>query len=139
MPSVKEIYLLIDEAKKLVTEQGYDTKNLEAIYEPETNEIMLRYTVFSDGESSYSVQVIHLDEVNASLIPVDILVQQMISLVERTEDALKKSKMDPETAIRVLKNLQDWLYLSAMADGTSAMAREAIDIGIAAIEDKLGK
>ena len=47
-------------------------------------------------------------------------------------------KMDPETAIQVLKNLQDWLYFSSMNGGTS-MQREAIDIGIAAIEDKLGK
>lgn len=51
----------------------------------------------------------------------------------------EENKMDPEMAIRVLKNLQDWLYLSTMADGTSTMAREAIDIGIAAIEDKLGR
>lgn len=47
-------------------------------------------------------------------------------------------KMDPETAIRVLRNLQDWLYLSSINGGTS-LQREAIDIGIAAIEDKLGR
>lgn len=48
------------------------------------------------------------------------------------------TKMDPETAIQVLKNLQDWLYFSSMNGGTS-IQREAINIGIAAIEDKLGR
>lgn len=50
----------------------------------------------------------------------------------------EENKMDPETAIQVLKNLQDWLYFSSMNGGTS-IQREAIDIGIAAIEDKLGR
>lgn len=50
----------------------------------------------------------------------------------------EETKMDPETAIQVLRNLQDWLYFSSMNGGTS-IQREAIDIGIAAIEDKLGR
>jgi hypothetical protein len=49
-----------------------------------------------------------------------------------------ETKMDPETAIQVLRNLQDWLYLSSM-NGGSSLQGEAIDIGIAAIEDKLGR
>jgi hypothetical protein len=49
-----------------------------------------------------------------------------------------ETKMDPETAIRVLKGLQDWLYSSSINGGTS-MQQEAIDIAVAAIEDKLGK
>lgn len=50
----------------------------------------------------------------------------------------KENKMDPETAIRVLRNLQGWLYSSSMNGGTSVQ-QEAIDIAVAAIEDKLGR
>lgn len=138
MPSVKEIYVIIDKAESLVQKRGYNTKHLEAIYEPESNEIKLAYNAFSSKNSCHSVQIIHLDEVGMWMVPVDTVVEQMISLIERTEDALKEKKMDPETAIRVLKNLQDWLYLSSMANGTSAIACEAIDIGIAALEEKVG-
>lgn len=49
-----------------------------------------------------------------------------------------ETKMDPETAIYILKNLQDWLWLSSM-NGGAGIPCEAIDIGIAAIEDKLGR
>lgn len=41
--------------------------------------------------------------------------------------------IDTETAIIVLKNLQDWLYFSAMNGGTS-IQREAIDIAIGALK-----
>lgn len=50
----------------------------------------------------------------------------------------ERTKMDPETAIRVLMNLKGWLYSSSMNGGTS-MQQEAIDIAVAAIEDKLGR
>lgn len=137
MPSVKEIYPLIDKAKMLVQERGYNTKYLEAMYEPETNEIALRYTAFSNMEKCHAVDIIHLDEASTSQLLVDILAEQMISLITRVEDAIKEKKMDPETAIHVLKNLQDWLYFSGMNGGTK-LQREAIDIGIAAIKEVTG-
>ena len=43
--------------------------------------------------------------------------------------------MSPDEAIEVLRSLQDWLYLSSMNGGTS-IQREAIDIAIAALEEK---
>lgn len=44
--------------------------------------------------------------------------------------------IDIETAIIVLRNLQDWLYYSSMNGGTK-IQREAIDIGIKALQEKL--
>lgn len=43
--------------------------------------------------------------------------------------------MSPDEAIEVLRSLQDWLYFSSMNGGTS-IQREAIDIAIAALEEK---
>jgi len=43
--------------------------------------------------------------------------------------------IDTETAIIVLKNLQDWLYFSSINGGTT-IQREAIDIAIKALEVK---
>lgn len=43
--------------------------------------------------------------------------------------------MSPDEAIEVLRNLQDWLYFSSM-NGGSRIQREAIDIAIAALEEK---
>lgn len=45
------------------------------------------------------------------------------------------SSIDTETAIIVLKNLQDWLYFSPINGGTK-IQREAIDIAIKALEEK---
>lgn len=44
--------------------------------------------------------------------------------------------IDIETAIIVLKNLQDWLYYSSMNGGTK-IQREAIDIAIKTLQEKL--
>ena len=44
-------------------------------------------------------------------------------------------KLTSEQAIKVLKGLQDWLYLCSMNGGAS-IQREAIDIAIAALEEK---
>lgn len=44
--------------------------------------------------------------------------------------------IDTETAIIVLKNLQDWLYFSSINGGTK-IQREAIDIAIKALQEKL--
>lgn len=44
-------------------------------------------------------------------------------------------KLTREEAIKVLRNLQDWLYLCSMNGGTK-IQREAIDIAIAALEEK---
>jgi len=44
--------------------------------------------------------------------------------------------IDTEEAIIVLKNLQDWLYYSSMNGGTK-IQREAIDIAIKALQEKL--
>lgn len=44
-------------------------------------------------------------------------------------------KLTRKEAIAVLRNLQDWLYFSSMNGGTS-IQREAIDIAIAALEEK---
>lgn len=43
--------------------------------------------------------------------------------------------MSPDEAIEVLRSLQDWLYLCSMNGGTK-IQREAIDIAIAALEEK---
>ena len=43
--------------------------------------------------------------------------------------------MSPDEAIEVLRRLQDWLYLCSMNGGTK-IQREAIDIAIAALEEK---
>lgn len=43
--------------------------------------------------------------------------------------------MSPDEAIEVLRSLQDWLYFSSMNGGTR-IQREAIDIAIAALEEK---
>lgn len=43
--------------------------------------------------------------------------------------------MSPDEAIEVLRRLQDWLYLCSMNGGTR-IQREAIDIAIAALEEK---
>lgn len=90
MPGVKEIYPIIDTAKALVQERGYNTKYLEVMYEPETNEIKLAYRAFSNKDGCHGVQVIHLDEVGMPMMPAEALAEQMISLIERTEDALKE-------------------------------------------------
>ena len=44
-------------------------------------------------------------------------------------------KLTSEQAIKVLRGLQDWLYFSSM-NGGSRIQREAIDIAIAALEEK---
>lgn len=44
--------------------------------------------------------------------------------------------IDTKTAIIVLKNLQDWLYFSSINGGTK-IQREAIDIAIKALQEKL--
>ena len=44
-------------------------------------------------------------------------------------------KLTREEAIKVLRSLQDWLYLCSMNGGTR-IQREAIDIAIAALEEK---
>ena len=43
--------------------------------------------------------------------------------------------MSTDEAIKVLRSLQDWLYFSSM-NGGSRIQREAIDIAIAALEEK---
>ena len=43
--------------------------------------------------------------------------------------------MSPDEALEVLKALKDWLYLCSMNGGTK-LQREAIDIAIAALEEK---
>lgn len=43
--------------------------------------------------------------------------------------------MSHDEAIEVLRNLQDWLYFCSMNGGTR-IQREAIDIAIAALEEK---
>lgn len=45
--------------------------------------------------------------------------------------------MSAEEAIDVLKALEDWLYFSSMNGGTH-IQREAIEIAIAALEEKVG-
>lgn len=51
----------------------------------------------------------------------------------------EKTKMDPETAIKVLKMLDDWLILKATTKEAIEMQHsvdEAIQIAIAALEEK---
>lgn len=45
--------------------------------------------------------------------------------------------MSADEAIEVLKALEDWLYFSSM-NGGSKIQREAIEIAIAALEEKVG-
>lgn len=45
--------------------------------------------------------------------------------------------MSADEAIEVLKSLEDWLYFSSM-NGGSKIQREAIEIAIAALEEKVG-
>lgn len=45
--------------------------------------------------------------------------------------------MSADEAIEVLKALEDWLYFSSMNGGTKTQ-REAIEIAIAALEEKVG-
>lgn len=50
-------------------------------------------------------------------------------------------KMDPETAIKVLKMLDDWLILKATTKEAMEMQHsvdEAIQIAVAALEEKIG-
>lgn len=52
----------------------------------------------------------------------------------------KENKMDPETAIKVLKMLDDWLILKATTKEAMEMQHsidEAIQIAIAALEEKI--
>lgn len=44
--------------------------------------------------------------------------------------------MTDEEVIIILKNLQDWLYFSSINGGTK-IQREAIDIAIKALQEKL--
>jgi len=46
--------------------------------------------------------------------------------------------MSAEEAIEVLKALEDWLYFSSINGGTK-IQREAIEIAIAALEEKEAK
>lgn len=53
----------------------------------------------------------------------------------------KKNKMDPETAIKVLKTLSDWLFFQATSDEAIEMQHsidEAVQIAVAALEEKIG-
>jgi len=53
----------------------------------------------------------------------------------------ERKKMDPETAIKVLKMLDDWLILKATTKEAMEMQHsvdEAIQIAIAALEEKIG-
>jgi hypothetical protein len=45
--------------------------------------------------------------------------------------------MSADEAIEVLKALENWLYFSSMNGGTK-IQREAIEIAIAALEEKVG-
>ena len=45
-------------------------------------------------------------------------------------------ELTPKEAITVIRNLQDWLYLSAMNGGTK-IQREALDIAVKAIEKQI--
>ena len=46
--------------------------------------------------------------------------------------------MSADEAIEVLKALEDWLYFSSMNGGTK-IQREALEIAIAALEEKAGR
>ena len=53
----------------------------------------------------------------------------------------KENKMDPETAIKVLKTLSDWLFFQATSEEAIEMQHsidEAIQIAVAALEEKIG-
>ena len=54
----------------------------------------------------------------------------------------KENKMDPETAIKVLKVLGDWILMQhAATDDDKESKRsldEAIQIAVAALEEKIG-
>ena len=53
----------------------------------------------------------------------------------------KENKMDPETAIKVLKTLSDWLFFQATSDEAIEMQHsidEAVQIAVAALEEKIG-
>lgn len=53
----------------------------------------------------------------------------------------ERKKMDPETAIRVLKTLSDWLFFKADSEEAIEMQHsidEAVHIAVAALEEKIG-
>lgn len=54
----------------------------------------------------------------------------------------EKTKMDPETAIRVLKVLNKWILQQSAVTNNDIEARsaldEAIQIAVAALEEKIG-
>ena len=53
----------------------------------------------------------------------------------------ERKKMDPETAIKVLKTLSDWLFFQATSDEAIEMQHsidEAVQIAVAALEEKIG-
>lgn len=54
----------------------------------------------------------------------------------------KENKMDPETAIKVLKVLDKWILRQYVSTANDVIARssldEAIQIAVAALEEKIG-
>lgn len=53
----------------------------------------------------------------------------------------EENKMDPETAIKVLKTLSDWLFFQATSDEAIEMQHsvdEAVHIAVEALEEKIG-
>lgn len=142
MLSEEEIRKAVDAvklARNQVKNLGYNTDILSCMYDYDLNAVEIRTLVFVNNEPYQQAKVLTFYELNKVRYPVDVARQCMIDMIKHAEEYASGNRMDPETAIRVLKGLQDWLYLSSMANGTSAIAREAIDIGIAAIEDKLGR
>lgn len=53
----------------------------------------------------------------------------------------ERKKMDPETAIKVLKTLSDWMFFNATESSATREAQhsidEAIHIAVAALEEKV--
>ena len=53
----------------------------------------------------------------------------------------ERTKMDPETAIKVLKTLSDWLFFNVTESSVTREAQhsidEAIHIAVAALEEKI--
>lgn len=53
----------------------------------------------------------------------------------------ERKKMDPETAIKVLKTLSGWLFFQATSDEAIEMQHsidEAVHIAVEALEEKIG-
>ena len=54
----------------------------------------------------------------------------------------ERKKMDPETAIKVLKTLSDWMFFNVTESSVTREAQhsvdEAIQIAVAALEVKIG-